>query len=381
MGETYLKKILTITFLNFFISGGITLTIPLLLLERNIDLFEISLILSILPLVFFIVRLLLAAIADLKGLTYVVLLLNWPANLFSIIIYAIANSTPFFLLGKIIEAVKQSSYWSVNRTAIFLTAPKQEEKQATRNLAIVSLATAIGYAASGIGIAYGGFEITFGVFLFASTIIGIPAILLYRTRIQQSRSITLKVKDLLNLKKRGKNFWFMSFTVLFFRLARYSLLFLLLPVFMAQQLGYSYVSIGMAYMLYKIISSTVTFGTLKTSFKLERAILQSLLFFIATFLLANSNNFFIIPFLTLALAEGLGIGFFESVIAKATKNGSSISFDIGLLQTPMRFAEFVSLLFAGFVAKSKGYMLIFVLSGIFYSIFSILSWYVLKKMD
>ena len=134
-------------------------------------------------------------------------------------------------------------------------------------------------------------------------------------------------------------------------------------------------------MLYKIISSIVTFGMLKTSLSLKRSILQSLTFFVATFFLVYSNNYFFIPFLAIALAEGLGIGFFESVVAKATKNSPSVSFDIGLLHAPMRFAEFASLLFAGFIAQSIGYMPIFVLSGFFYSIFSILAWYVLKVRD
>jgi len=52
-----MKRILAITFLNFFISGGLTLAIPLLLLERNVDLAEIGLVISILPLVFLVARL------------------------------------------------------------------------------------------------------------------------------------------------------------------------------------------------------------------------------------------------------------------------------------------------------------------------------------
>jgi MFS family permease len=379
MAERYMKKILAITFLNFFISGGLTLTIPLLLLERNIELIEISVILSVLPLVFFLVRLLFAALADLKGWTYFIFLLNWPANLFSTIIFAIANSTSFFFLGKTIEAIKQSSYWSVIRTAIFLKSPKKEEREATKNLAVLSLATAIGYAISGIGIVYGGFLITFGIFVFASTLIGIPTLLLWCSRKKQSRSKRQYSLKLLDPRRRNKNFWFMSLTVLFFRMARYPLLILLLPIFMAQQLGYDYITIGIAYMLYKIISSSFTFSTLKISLSLKRAVIQSTLFVFGTSVLANSYDYFLVPFLVLAIAEGLGIGFFESTIAKATKKELTVSFDIGLLQAPMRIAEFTSLLLAGFVAQSMGYTPIFVLLGFFFAIFSFLSWYILKS--
>ena len=244
-----MKRVLSITFLNFFVSGGLALIIPLLLLERNIGLIEIGIIISILPLVFFIVRLLLAAFADLKGWPRFYLIVNWPASLFSTLIYAVANSTPFFLLGKFVEAVKESSYWGVTRTAIFSLSPKKEEKEATKNTAVLALATAIGSGVAGIGIAYFGFSIAIAFFVVASAIIGIPAALLWRTPTKKSGSKTSQVKDLLNPISRGRKFWFVSFIMLFFSLARYPLLYLLLPVFMAQELGYSYITIGIAFML------------------------------------------------------------------------------------------------------------------------------------
>ena len=43
----------------------------------------------------------------------------------------------------------------------------------------------------------------------------------------------------------------------------------------------------------------------------------------------------------------------------------------------MRFAEFTSVLYAGFLAQSLGYMPLFVFSGIFFTIFSILALYAL----
>jgi hypothetical protein len=42
LGGIAMKRILAITFLNFFISGGLTLAIPLALLDRNVDLVEIG---------------------------------------------------------------------------------------------------------------------------------------------------------------------------------------------------------------------------------------------------------------------------------------------------------------------------------------------------
>lgn len=373
-----MKRIFVITFLNFFISGGLTLAIPLLLLKRNVDLVEIGLVISILPLVFMVARLLVALVADLKGWNRFYILLNWPSSLLSTFIYFIANSTPMFLMGKIAEAMKESSYWAVNRTTIFSLSPKREEKEATRNNAVVFLSTAIGSAAAGFSISYFGFSATLAILIVAAGIIGVPAAFLWKTRKQNPELKPARMNSLVNIRNYGRRFWLVSITLLFFSLAYYPLLNLLLPVFMAQQLGYSYYTIGIAYLLFNLIASAIIFGTLRFSLGPKRVILQSAIAFFASFLLAFSGSYFLGFFLALAVAEGLGMGFFESIIAKATKNKQSVSVDIGLLHVPYRFAEFASLLYAGFIAQTIGYFPVFVSSGFFFAIFSVLALYFLR---
>ena len=379
LAELPMKRILTITFLNFFISGGLTLAIPLLLLERNINLVEIGLVISVLPLVFLIVRLLLTLVADLRGWNRLYLLLNWPAALFATIIYFIASSTPQFLFGKIAEAIKESSYWAVNLTAIFSLSPEREEKEATKNTAVLFLSTAIGSAVAGLGIAYFGFSLTFSLLIVTAGIIGFPAALLWKIRRKDSMLKPEGIGELINLRSYGRRFWLVSLTLLFFRLAFYPLLNLLFPVFMAQQLGYSYITIGTAYMLFNLIASTIIFGTLRFSLGAKRVILQISIAVFASVLIAYSASYFLELFLMLAVAEGLGMGFFESIIAKATKSKPSVSVDIGLLHVPMRFAEFTSLLYAGFIAQNVGFAPVFFSCGIFFAIFSVLALYILRN--
>jgi len=349
-----------------------------MLLERNISLAQIGVVISILPLIFLVVRLLFAALADQVGWARFYLLLNWPGTFFSTLIYFVANSIPAFLLGKIVEAVKVSSYWAVNRTAIFSLSPKQKATGATRNAAVLSLSTAIGSAISGVALAFMGFALTLSMLIFASAIMVIPAALLWRAQRKRSGAGAQKAIALLNPRGKGKTFWFVSFAMLFFSLAFYPLFALLLPIFMAQQLGYDYITIGIAFMFYGLLAASVTFSTLRISLGIRRVVVQSAIALFVMFLLANSGSYFFALFLVLALADGLGIGFFESIIAKATKNELTVSVDIGLLHIPMRIAEFTSVLLAGFVAQSFGYMPVFAASGIFFTVFSVLSLYILK---
>jgi len=374
-----MKRILAITFLNFFISGGLRLAIPLLLLYRNVDLVEIGLVISVLPIVFMVVRLLLAVVADSKGWNRFYLMLNWPWSILSSFVYFIANSTPLFLLGKFFEALKESSYWAVSRTAIFSLSPKQEENEATRNVAVMLFSTAVGSAAAGVGIAYLGFSFTFSILIVTASLIAIPAAMLWKTPKQNLSPSNLRFMEIINPRKRGKMFWLISITSVFFSLAFFPLLNLLLPAFMVQHIGYDYTTIGIAYMLYNFVSSVVIFGTLRFPLGIKRVILQISIALLATFLLSSSDYYFFVPFLALAVAQGLGWFFYESIVAKATKNKPNVSVDIGLLIIPLRLAEFGSVLYTGVIAQNLGYAPVFATSGIFFSIFSVLSFYLTRK--
>jgi MFS family permease len=380
LAEKCLKRVIAITALNYFVGGALTLIIPLLLLERNVNVAEIGIVLSVMPLVFLTARLVFAVFADQVGWAHVFVLLNWPGAFFSTLIYFFATSVSAFSVGKIVEGLRESAYWAVNRTAIFSLSPNQKEKEATRINAVIWFSTAVGSAAAGIGTAYLGFSSTLAILIVASAIMGVPAGLLWESRAVTSKAKAKASSSISSLDPRGKGrtFWLVSIALLFFSLATYPLITLLLPVFMQQQLGYSYVSIGMAFLLYNLVAALITLSTLKKQLGARRVIIQSTIGLFATFLLANSGFYFPALFLALAVIRGLGIGFFESIIVKVTKNNPTVSVDIGLLHVPTRFAEFASVLTAGFVVQSFGYAPVFAISGIFFAIFSVFSLYVLR---
>ena len=133
-----------VTLINYIISGALTILIPLLMLERNMNIAEIGVVLSVFPLVFLVARLFLAAFADCIGWAHIFLTVNWPSTIFSVAIFYFATSTPVFLVGKIAEGLRESSYWAVIRTAIYHFSPQTAKKEASKNNAIIWLATAIG---------------------------------------------------------------------------------------------------------------------------------------------------------------------------------------------------------------------------------------------
>ncbi|MGD0646264.1 MAG: MFS transporter [Candidatus Bathyarchaeia archaeon] len=376
-----MKRVIADTSFNYFVSGALALIIPLLLLEREVNVAEIGVVLSVYPLIFLSARLLFAAIADRVGWGHVFAVINWPAAFFSTLIYFLASSTFGFFVGKIVEALRESSYWAANRTAIFSLSPNREEREATRINAVIWFSTAGGSAVAGVGIAYIGFSSTLLVLIFASAVMGVPALALWKQGAAFSRKTEKPSRTAVSLSPGGRNrtFWRVSIALLFYSLATYPLITLLLPVFMDQQLRYNYLSIGAAFMLYNVIAALVTLVSLKKPVNRARALLQSVIGLVASFLLASSGVYFLALFLALAVQRGLGIGFFESIVAKVTKNNPTVSVDIGWLHVPTRLAEFFSVLTAGFVAQYLGYVPVFAASGVAFVGFSILSLGIVKQ--
>jgi len=367
------RRVNAITFLNNFVSGALTLLIPLLLLAQNVNLAEIGLVVSVLPLVFLATRLLFAAVADQIGWSHIFLLINWPATLVSTAIYYFAASLPVFLAAKVGEGLRDASYWAVTRTAIFHLSPRREGREATRNYAIIWLATAVGSATAGVGIAYLGFSSTIVLLMIVAGAIGIPAGLLWKIGKKSAKPETSTILKMLNPRGKSKAFWWISIALLFNSLATYPLVTLLLPVFMDQQMGYSYATIGLLFMFYNLVASLTAFLTLKAELSFKRAVFQSVIALAASVVLAFSGVLFPAFVFALAFVRGLGIAFFEHCVAKAARDSRNVSVDIGWLHVPMRLAEFSSVLAAGIIAQAVGYAPVFAATGVFFTIFSFIA--------
>jgi len=365
-----LGRVNAITFLNNFVSGALTLLIPLLLLAQDVDLAEIGLVVSMLPLVFLATRFVFAAVADQIGWSHIFLLINWPATFVPTAVYYVAASLPAFFAGKVGEGIREASYWAVIRTAIFQISPNKEGRESTRNYAIIWLATAVGSATAGLGIAYLGFPSTTVILIFASAALGIPAGLLWKTGKRNAKAENRNILKMLSPRGKRRAFWRVALALMFSSFATYPLVTLLFPVFMDQQLGYSYATIGLMFMLYNLVASATAFLTLRAQLTLKRAVFQSTVALIASMFIAVSGAFFPAVLFALALVRGLGVAFFEHSVAKAAKDSKNVSVDVGWLHVPVRFAEFSSVLVGGILVQTVGFLPVFAATGVFFTMFS-----------
>jgi hypothetical protein len=93
---------------------------------------------------------------------------------------------------------------------------------------------------------------------------------------------------------------------MFGSLSVYPLVSLLLPVFMSQQLGYDYLTIGLLFLLYNSVSAIAAFFSLKRHLSLRCAIVLTWLSIVASALLAYINYCFVLALLALAFVRGYG---------------------------------------------------------------------------
>jgi MFS family permease len=375
-----MRRVNAITFLNNFVAGALTLLIPLLLLAQHVNMAEIGLVLSALPLVFLVARLLFSAVADQVGWSHIFLLVNGPATFLAPAIYYVANSLSVFFAGKVLEGFRDASYWAVNRTAIFHLSPKREGREATRTNAVIWLATAVGSAAAGLGIALAGFSWTLVVLMVASTAIGIPAGMLWKIGKKGAKPETSFWRSM-DPRGKGKTFWWASIALMFNSIATYPLLQLLLPIFMQVQLGYDYITIGLLFMLYNVAASATTFLTLKVGLSLRRAVAQSVIALAASAILTSSGLFFPTVLIALGFVRGFGIAYFEHLVHKVAKDSANVCVDIAWLHVPMRLAEFATIVSFGFLAQVVGYTPVFAVTGVFWAAFSLISFRQLTQGD
>ncbi|MEM2015486.1 MAG: MFS transporter [Candidatus Methanomethylicia archaeon] len=369
-----MKRVATITFITHFVTSGIALAVPLALLERGVSLVEIGMVLSILPMIFLTVRVVFAAIADQIGWSPIFLLNSINLTL-ATSIYLYAKSPLEFAIGKIFEGFSISAFWAVGRTATYALSPGREARESTKIIATASIGGALGGALTGFIMSIMGVNMAFTILTITSMIQVYPTILLWKIGRNKSKLNLLKALKALDPRGKEWNFWYISIIMAVNSLSRYPLFNLVLPVYMAKEIKYSYMEIGFITMLYQLTSSITIYTTLKLPLSLTRAILQSIIYFIACISIPNFLNVLPIIMMIMAFADGLGARFYETIIAKAVRNKrETISIDIGILHVPMRIFESTALIIFGFIVEIFGYEVVFIISGLAYILYSIQSY-------
>lgn len=370
-----MRRLTAINFINQFFWAVIVITLPLYLIQKDIDVEEIGLILSLIPLTMIFSRTLLAMISDVIG-TRVFFMLQGVFQVLTAGTYALATMPLHFGIGKVFEGVSYSFFWAVDRTAIFVTAQKRGIEAAKM--------TSVRMIAGAIGLLFGGYVayiFSFEIIYLFLVILGIVTFVLAAKRHDTQASHDGKITKTLDLDKKHALYWEAS-VILGFAVV-YDSLFLtfLLPVFMDISLNLDYAAIGTGMAIYFLGLGIGSYYATKLELRENKLFFFQLLTIPLLIVLPFSGEFFV-PLLFIAgIGSGMMFGMYEEVVAEITKNDKNISTSIALLHAPGRIMEFIVLAASGFIFVLIGYEAVFTLCAAFLLIYVLMVRYTLGKLE
>ena len=372
MGQV--RVVIFIQVLNSFVSGVFGVVLPLMMEQRNVDIVTIGLVFASLPMIFQLCRMFFATVSDFWG-RKLFFVLNGFLGVVTSSIYYLAVTPLEFLFGKVTEGVRGGALWAVNRPFLL---EKSESKWTT----LVYLRVAV-YVSAAVGTLLAGFLIVWLFFegtLMLCALVGglvVPAALLLVGEKKKKFSMT-KALHLLDFRKKAKIF--KTFLALFFVMGlsfgfRSGFVF---PFFLRAN-GFDVEAVGLLLGLQILLAGLFSYlfaGRFKMGKLLSlSAVLYTFMFALLGF---SSSVFAGVLVVIYGAVEGLLSISQEGILSRVTNEGS-YGTDIGLLMMGLHSGNTLSLALSGFLISMWGFAAPFLTSALFFAVFSIGSYLILKE--
>ncbi|UCE43687.1 MAG: MFS transporter [Candidatus Bathyarchaeota archaeon] len=368
------RTVLVIQVIHSFVSGVLAIALPLMMKERNIDIVVMGLVFAALPLIMQFGRMVFATFSDFWG-RKPFFVSNGILGVFSALIYYFAHAPAEFLLGKVVEGVKQGSLWAVNRPFLL-------EKSGGHWRILVYL-RAVLYVSFAVGSLLAGFFVIW--FLYDGTmmlcaVLGVFIFALSLLLVGEKRK-RFSMKEALHfLDFRKKKRLFKIFLILFFVLGL-SYGFrggFVIPLFL-DNYGFTTGTIGLVIGVQTLLAGVFSYLFSRSS-KMRLLILLSGILYFATFSVLGLLGSVLASILVIAygLVEGMTSIGQEGILSRITDK-SSYGTDIGLLMTGLHLGETFSLALSGLLISMWGFVVPFVLTALTYGVFSVASYIILRE--
>ena len=360
--------------MNSFVGGILTVALPLMMKERNIDIVTIGFIFASMPMIFQLGRMFFATISDFWG-RKPFFVLNGFLSIVSNSIYYLAYTPLEFLLGKVMEGTQSGSLWAVNRAFLL---EKSEKKWRT----LVHLRTT-SYVSVAVGSLLAGFFVVW--FLYEGTLmlcvligvlaIPIPFLVVGKRKRKLNGSEALLLLDFRKKKRIFKIFLFLFFVMglSFGFLSGY-----VFPLFLSDN-GFDTEAIGVLLGLQILLAGLFSY-LFEGRFELRKLILFSGVLYTAVIAMLGLSSLIFAGILMIVygIINGLlSIGQ-EGILSRIT-NRESYGTDIGLLMMGFHSGRTLSLAMSGLLISLLGFVAPFLLSASIFVLFYVTSYFVLKE--
>lgn len=370
------KRIYSLNFFDSFVFGITTVAIPLLMLERGIDIAAIGIALSLAPLVKTLVRLFSAAVADAVGerLFYT---LNGIANFLLAPIYYFSTGAAGFGLGKAVDGARESFIWAVNRSSLISEKPEGQHYVLGGLVSGRGIYFALGSLAVGLLFPIGGFGILFALIGAIGLIMAALSFGVKNTKMRER----VRLSDYTYLG-RERRFYETIGAIMVGGTFYTFIVYFLCPIFFKLS-GYSLEQIGFFYAIYFLIFGVVlNFSSHRKVSGRVAGITGALFFLLGLSGLALAGPL-LAPYFFFLMAVGDGqLGLlWEQIIFLQASHAKKRSTEIALIHTPSNISLFLFTAASGFVAQSFGFAPIFAIGAISLVAFSAWSVRLVERKD
>lgn len=339
------------------------------MVDRKIDIVTIGLLYASLPAVSQVMRITFASLSDVIG-RKLFFVINALMNSVMFHLYYFAYTPSAFLLGKITEASKEASIWSVNRPFL-LERDVDKTKVLSKLMTVTHLLISAGIsAASSLLILLSYSDIL--VFCFVISIFTIVLPFQLQESREKKRIDGRDVMRLLDPRRRGETF--RQFLVFFLLLGTaHGLVGLIIgghifTLFLVQG-GFEVKAISIILALQMLLVGLSTLGTAIKRIAVKRLLIYGGIPYCVTLFFLGLSSDFLAAFLVVVLGIPVGIISYmtEGILSKTARKESYAS-DVGLLMTSLHVGRTIGLAFSGFLIASAGFYALFWLSGSIYLI-------------
>jgi|GEM_PF-4902164 len=355
-------------FLFTFLYSGVGILLPLYFLERGFSLHTVGLILAIMPPVFMVMRIVFAAIADIIG-TRNIFIAHGFARFLSIAAYILANNPFMFGVGRFLEGINLSGFFSVVRTEIYrIAGDGRGGKLASFMLGMRSIAEFGGILFAGFMISKLSFTDSFSIFMLISLIVIYASFKIHHHSLNKKATLKRIKGEIFH--RRNRKYWIGSLAVAVASIPTIPMMFLF-PVYLKEALGFESWEVANTLIVFPLMYGITILLSTKKNMKFgSLAVGAFLLAVVPYFFFTSVSGIWIMLMVALiAAGKGLGGNLFENVLYNSVKESKAISTDIGVLFVPYRILEFAALAAAGFAVEMFGFEAVFSAIGVFMALF------------
>ena len=325
-----LKRFYAINFIDAFICGVTTVIVPLLMLERGIDITTIGFVFAAAPLAKAVVRIAGAAIADSFGDRIIYASATISDFLLSTV-YFLSTTATGFAAGKLLDGTRESLIWSVNRSSLMAAVPEK------KHFALISMQSgryvynALGSLAVGVLFAFGGYGMPLVAIIVLSAYLVFSSL---RLKNFHKAKTHVRIRDLSPFG-RGRKFYeiagLLAMGSVFYTVAFY----MVLPIYFSLQ-GFSLAEIGLFYAGYFLLQGALMYAISHRKAKTGKVALAGAALYcsgLAGIALAPHT---LIPafFLVMALGDSCLSFLWEQTNYIAAKGSRMPATDLALLTVP-----------------------------------------------